>query len=90
MPGRLDKGQYFDLEEGILAEIKVQSEITGKVWAMEASIGDSLEEEDTIIVLESMKMEIPVVAPQDGSLKEILVAEGDAVTEGQDIAIMEG
>ena len=73
-----------------MAEITVHSEITGKVWAIEASIGDSLEEEDTIIVLESMKMEIPVVAPQDGSLKEILVAEGDAVTEGQDIAIMEG
>lgn len=73
-----------------MAEIKVQSEITGKVWAIEASIGDSLEEEDTIIVLESMKMEIPVVAPQGGTLKEILVAEGDAVTEGQDIAIMEG
>jgi acetyl-CoA carboxylase biotin carboxyl carrier protein len=73
-----------------VAEIKVQSEITGKVWAIEASIGDSLEEEDTIIVLESMKMEIPVVAPQGGTLKEILVAEGDAVTEGQDIAIMEG
>ena len=90
MSGRLDKGQYFDLEEIILAEIKVHSEITGKVWAIEASIGDSLEEEDTIIVLESMKMEIPVVAPQDGSLKEILVAEGDAVTEGQGIAIMEG
>ena len=51
---------------------------------------DSLEEEDTIIVLESMKMEIPVVAPREGSLKEILVAEGDAITEGQDVAIMEG
>jgi biotin carboxyl carrier protein len=73
-----------------VAVIKVQSEITGKVWAIEAKIGDSLEEEDTIIVLESMKMEIPVVAPQGGILKEILVAEGDAVTEGQDIAIMEG
>ena len=73
-----------------MAVVKVQSEITGKVWAIEAKIGDSLEEEDTIIVLESMKMEIPVVAPQGGILKEILVAEGDAVTEGQDIAIMEG
>ena len=69
---------------------KVQSEITGKVWAIEASIGDTLEEEDTIIVLESMKMEIPVVAPSDGTLKEILVKEGDAVTEGQDVAIMDG
>ena len=73
-----------------MAEIKVQSEITGKVWAIEASVGDSLEEEDTIIVLESMKMEIPVVAPRGGSLKEILVAEGDAITEGQDVAVMEG
>jgi len=72
-----------------VADIKVQSEITGKVWAIEAKIGDKLAEEDTVIVLESMKMEIPVVAPQDGTLKEILVAEGDAVTEGQDVAIME-
>lgn len=77
-------------EETIVAEFKVQSEITGKVWAIEANIGDKLDEEDTIIVLESMKMEIPVTAPQNGTLKEILVAEGDAVTEGQDIAIMEG
>jgi acetyl-CoA carboxylase biotin carboxyl carrier protein len=77
-------------EETIVADIKVQSEITGKVWAIEASVGDALEEEDTIIVLESMKMEIPVVAPSDGTLKEILVQEGDAITEGQDVAIMEG
>ncbi|MFP6695618.1 MAG: biotin/lipoyl-binding carrier protein [Alphaproteobacteria bacterium] len=73
-----------------MAEFKVQSEITGKVWAIEANIGDKMDEEDTIIVLESMKMEIPVTAPQNGTLKEILVAEGDAVTEGQDVAIMEG
>ncbi|MDA1100175.1 MAG: biotin/lipoyl-binding carrier protein [Proteobacteria bacterium] len=73
-----------------MAEIRVQSEITGKVWAIEASIGDTLAEEDTIIVLESMKMEIPVVAPSGGTLKEILVQEGDAVTEGQDVAVMDG
>ena len=90
LQGPLDKGQFIVLEETIVAEIKVQSEITGKVWAIEASVGDRLEEEDTIIVLESMKMEIPVVAPREGSLKEILVAEGDTITEGQDVAIMEG
>ncbi|NQV59239.1 MAG: acetyl-CoA carboxylase biotin carboxyl carrier protein subunit [Alphaproteobacteria bacterium] len=73
-----------------MADIRVQSEITGKVWAIEAKIGDVLAEEDTIIVLESMKMEIPVVAPSGGTLKEILVAEGDAVAEGQDVAIMDG
>jgi acetyl-CoA carboxylase biotin carboxyl carrier protein len=72
-----------------VAETRVQSEITGKVWAIEAKIGDALEEGDTIIVLESMKMEIPVVAPSGGTLKVILVQEGDAVTEGQDVAIME-
>jgi acetyl-CoA carboxylase biotin carboxyl carrier protein len=73
-----------------VADIRVQSEITGKVWAIEANVGDSLDEEDTIIVLESMKMEIPVVAPAGGTLKEILVQEGDAVTEGQDVAVMDG
>ena len=77
------------LEEIIVADFIVQSEITGKVWAIEASVGDSLEEEDTIIVLESMKMEIPIVAPQDGDLKKILVAEGDSIMEGHDVAIME-
>jgi acetyl-CoA carboxylase biotin carboxyl carrier protein len=73
-----------------VSDIRVQSEITGKVWAIEATVGDELEEEDTIIVLESMKMEIPVVAPSGGTLKEILVQEGDAVAEGQEVAIMEG
>jgi len=72
-----------------VADVRVQSEITGKVWAIEAKVGDKLDEEDTIVVLESMKMEIPVVAPAAGTLKEILVAEGDAVAEGQDVAIME-
>jgi acetyl-CoA carboxylase biotin carboxyl carrier protein len=72
-----------------VAELRVKSEITGKVWQIEASIGQELAEEDTIIVLESMKMEIPVMAPADGVLKQILVAEGDAVREGQDVAVME-
>ena len=72
-----------------MADVRVQSEITGKVWAIEAKVGDKLDEEDTIVVLESMKMEIPVVAPAAGTLKELLVAEGDAVAEGQDVAIME-
>jgi len=72
-----------------VADIRVQSEITGKVWAIEAKVGDKMQEEDTIIVLESMKMEIPVVAPVDGTLKEVLVVEGDSITEGQDVAILD-
>jgi len=73
-----------------VAELRVKSEITGKVWQIEASIGQQLAEEDPIIILESMKMEIPVVAPAGGILKQILVAEGDPVKEGQEIAVMEG
>lgn len=72
-----------------MAETRVKSEIAGKVWQIEASPGDRLEEEDPIIILESMKMEIPVVAPMPGTLREILVGEGDSVQEGQDVAIMD-
>ncbi len=73
-----------------MAEIRVQSEITGKVWQIEAKVGDKVAEDDPIVVLESMKMEIPIGAPVAGTVTEILVAEGDAVEEGQDVAVMEG
>ena len=73
-----------------MAEIRVKSDIAGKVWQIEASIGQQLAEEDTIVVLESMKMEIPVVAPTAGVLREILVGEGDPVQEGQEVAVIEG
>ena len=72
-----------------MAEIKVQSEITGKVWAIEARVGDSLEEEDTIIVLESMKMEIPVEAPVDGTVTEVLVDEGDRAGQDDPVAVLD-
>jgi acetyl-CoA carboxylase biotin carboxyl carrier protein len=70
--------------------IDVKSEITGKVWKIEAAVGQAVAEEEPIIILESMKMEIPVLAPGPGKVKEILVAEGDSVTEGQKVAILEG
>ena len=69
-----------------MASIDVKSEITGKVWKIDANIGDKLGEDDPILTLESMKMEIPVTAPGPGKLKELLVAEGDAVKEGQIVA----
>ncbi len=72
-----------------MAIIDVKSEIAGKVWKIEAEIGQSLDEDDAIIILESMKMEIPVDVPEDGKLLEILVKEGDTVAEGQIIAKME-
>ncbi|MBE7638509.1 biotin/lipoyl-binding protein [Sneathiella sp. P13V-1] len=72
-----------------MSVIDIESEIAGKVWKIEAEIGETLDEEDAIIILESMKMEIPVDAPEDGKVTEILVKEGDPVTEGQVVARME-
>jgi acetyl-CoA carboxylase biotin carboxyl carrier protein len=69
-----------------MALVDVISEITGKVWKIEAEIGEELEEDDPVVILESMKMEIPVLAPDDGTIAEILVGEGDPVKEGQVIA----
>ena len=68
---------------------KVKSEITGKVWRIDAEVGEKLDEEDPIVTLESMKMEIPVVCPVDGILKEILVQEGQEIGEGDDVAVIE-
>jgi acetyl-CoA carboxylase biotin carboxyl carrier protein len=72
-----------------MAVIEIESEIAGKVWKIETEIGQQLEEDDSILILESMKMEIPVDAPEDGKLIEILVKEGDAVSEGQIVAKLE-
>jgi acetyl-CoA carboxylase biotin carboxyl carrier protein len=73
-----------------VAEIKVESEIAGKVWKIEVGIGDRLEEDDPVMILESMKMEIPVLAPAAGTVREILVREEDAVEEGQVVALLDG
>ena len=72
-----------------MAIIEVKTEITGNVWKIVASIGDALAEDDPILILESMKMEIPVAAPEDGKLVEILVAEGEVAKEGQVVARIE-
>jgi acetyl-CoA carboxylase biotin carboxyl carrier protein len=70
-----------------MAELKVRSEIAGSVWKIEVAIGDAVAEDDPLIVLESMKMEIPLLSPRAGVVREILVAEGDAIGEG-DIAVI--
>lgn len=72
-----------------MAKIEVKSEITGKVWKIERKVGDAISEDDTILILESMKMEIPVAAPANGTLIEILVAEEEMVEEEQVIALMD-
>ncbi|MEQ9144942.1 MAG: acetyl-CoA carboxylase biotin carboxyl carrier protein subunit [Parvibaculaceae bacterium] len=72
-----------------MAQLEVKSEITGKVWKIETKPGDALSEDDPILILESMKMEIPIMAPADGTLVEILVAEEDPVEEGQVVALID-
>lgn len=69
-----------------MAEESVCSEITGTVWKIELAPGTPVAEDDVIMILESMKMEIPVLAPADGVLDEILVEEGAPVSEGQVVA----
>ena len=69
--------------------VDVKTEITGNIWKIVAQVGDQLIEDDPIIIMESMKMEIPIMASEDGRLTEILVAEGDPVTEGSVVARIE-
>jgi acetyl-CoA carboxylase biotin carboxyl carrier protein len=70
--------------------MNVIAEVAGKVWKIEARPGTMLAADDTILILESMKMEIPVVAPAAGKLLELRVKEGDAVNEGEVIAVIGG
>ena len=68
---------------------EVRAELVGNVWKVEAHEGDEVEEDDVLLVLESMKMEIPVTAPSAGTVREIRVKEQDVVQEGQVLAVIE-
>jgi len=68
---------------------EVRAELVGNVWKVEAQEGDEVEEDDVLVILESMKMEIPVTAPSAGRVREIRVREQDVVQEGQVIAVIE-
>jgi len=67
---------------------QVEAQITGNVWKIEKAVGDAVAEGETLIILESMKMEIPVEAPCSGTLAEIRVAEGQSVEEGAVLAVI--
>jgi acetyl-CoA carboxylase biotin carboxyl carrier protein len=73
-----------------MARIEIKSEITGTVWQLKAQPGDKVESGDALIIIESMKMEIPVITEDGGVVKEILVQKKDPVAEGQVVAILEG
>jgi acetyl-CoA carboxylase biotin carboxyl carrier protein len=70
-----------------LAEI--EAHITGTVWKIEVSQGDNVDEGDTVVILESMKMEMPVEAEDSGVVKEIKVEEGESVSEGDVLVVLE-
>jgi biotin carboxyl carrier protein len=72
-----------------MAELRVRSEIAGSVWKIEVAVGDQVAEDDPLVILESMKMEIPLLAPRAGTVIEILVKEGEPVAEG-DVAVILG
>jgi len=72
-----------------MAQTTIRSEIAGTVWKIEAQEGEAIAADDPILILESMKMEIPVLAPESGKLLRILVNPGDDVREGQDLATLD-
>jgi biotin carboxyl carrier protein len=68
---------------------EVKAELVGNLWKIVTEVGQQVDEDDTLMILESMKMEIPVTAPVAGTVKEIRVREGDVVQEGQVVAVLE-
>jgi acetyl-CoA carboxylase biotin carboxyl carrier protein len=68
---------------------QVEAHITGTVWKIEVAVGDTVEEGDTVVILESMKMEMPVEAEDEGTVSRILVEEGQSVSEGDPLVELE-
>jgi acetyl-CoA carboxylase biotin carboxyl carrier protein len=67
----------------------VEAHITGTVWRVECKVGDTIGEGDTVVIIESMKMEMPVEAEDSGVVKEILCEKGQAVSEGDALVVLE-
>jgi acetyl-CoA carboxylase biotin carboxyl carrier protein len=77
------------LAEGALVAEEVRAEMVANVWKIVVTEGQQVDDGDTLVILESMKMEIPVVAESSGTVRELKVAEGDVVQEGDLIAVIE-
>jgi biotin carboxyl carrier protein len=69
--------------------INVEAPMVGKILRVEKNVGDAVEEDEVVVVMEAMKMEIPVVAPGSGVLKELKVSPGQAVEAEQVLAVIE-
>ena len=68
---------------------EVEAHITGTVWKIECEVGDEIDEGDTVVILESMKMEMPVEAEDPGVVTEIRCEEGQSVSEGDALVVLE-
>ncbi len=69
--------------------MEIPAHITGTVWKIEVAVGDEVDEGDTVVILESMKMEMPVEAEDPGTVKEIRCSEGQSVQEGDVLVVLE-
>jgi acetyl-CoA carboxylase biotin carboxyl carrier protein len=67
---------------------EIRAEMVANVWKVVVAAGDTVNDGDTLVILESMKMEIPVIAESDGTITQLAVAEGDVVQEGDLIAVI--
>ncbi len=72
-----------------MARIEVRSEMTGTVWKVLVKPGDKVSEDDSLLIIESMKMEIPLTSPEDAVIKEIDFAEGESIAEGEVAFVLE-
>jgi acetyl-CoA carboxylase biotin carboxyl carrier protein len=72
-----------------MKSITVSADVAGSVWKIEVAVGDTVDAEQDLMILESMKMEIPASAPQGGVVRKILVEQGEAIAEGQGLLIIE-
>lgn len=72
-----------------MGKLEAKSEVSGSVWKIEVTAGQSVAEGDVLILIELMKMEIPVVAEVAGTVASILVVESDAIVEGQAVVILD-
>ena len=68
---------------------EVEAHITGTVWKIEVAVGDAVAEGDTVAILESMKMEMPVESEEEGTVTKVLVTENQAVKEGEPLVELE-
>lgn len=72
-----------------MAQVKAKSEVTGTVWKVLKQTGESFEDEEVLMIIESMKMEIPVTAEGSGAVISVLVAEGASVSDGDTVMLLD-